>query len=59
MQYKTYFAVLPAQSESTVVRYRIKAVLTGGVEVTSPRRTDPYEWYAYFVNPSKPEVTSF
>ncbi len=47
-----YAALLPAQADNTIVRYRVRADVDGsGSKVLSPRPTDPNEWHAYFVSP--------
>ncbi|MGH9360627.1 MAG: CotH kinase family protein, partial [Thermoanaerobaculia bacterium] len=43
--------VLPALPDNTLVRYRIKGDRGAGVEVISPRPSDPRAWHAYFVTP--------
>jgi hypothetical protein len=47
-----YEARLPAQPDNSIVRYRIVADLGGGLEVLSPRPSDPYRLHAYFVSPA-------
>ena len=42
---------LPAQSDSSIVRYRILADPGSGLQVISPRPSDPYRYHAYFVSP--------
>jgi len=42
---------LPAQAAHSIIRYRILADRGEGVEVVSPRSTDPFAWHAYFVDP--------
>jgi spore coat protein CotH len=44
-------AELPPQPDNAVVRYRVRGARGGAVEVVSPRPSDPYRWYAYFVAP--------
>ncbi len=44
-------AVLPAQPDNSIVRYRILADRGNGQEVVSPRPSDPFGWHAYFVTP--------
>jgi hypothetical protein len=44
-------AVLPAQKERSVVRYRVVDRGPDGPVVVSPRPSDPYDWHAYFVSP--------
>ncbi|MBI4605329.1 MAG: lamin tail domain-containing protein [Planctomycetes bacterium] len=49
-----YSAVLPARAANSIVRYRVRADLEPGgtgVEVVSPRPSDPYAYHAYFVSP--------
>ncbi|MBI4604505.1 MAG: lamin tail domain-containing protein [Planctomycetes bacterium] len=46
-----YAALLPGKPDNTVVRYRIRADRGAGVEVVSPRPSDPNGWYAWFVSP--------
>lgn len=48
-------ASLPPQKDNSIVRYRIQADRGAGVEVVSPRDSDPFAWWAYFVTP---KVTS-
>jgi hypothetical protein len=43
--------VLPAQKDDSIVRYRLLGDRGKGVEVISPRRSDPFGWYAYYVTP--------
>ena len=47
----TMQAMLPAQKDSALVRYRVSGDRGKGVEVISPRASDPYRWHAYFVTP--------
>jgi len=42
---------LPKKPDRTLVRYRILAGLGNGPEQISPRKSDPYQWHAYFVMP--------
>ncbi|GAB4557196.1 MAG: hypothetical protein Tsb0020_01110 [Haliangiales bacterium] len=46
-----YSALLPAQAEQSIVRYRVR--LEDGAEryQVSPRVSDPQGWHAYFVSP--------
>ncbi len=44
-------AILPAQAENSIVRYRVLGDRGAGQEVISPRPSDPYDWHAYFVDP--------
>jgi len=44
-------AVLPAQKDDSIVRYRILGDRGKGIEVLSPRPSDPFGWYAYHVTP--------
>jgi hypothetical protein len=46
-------ATLPGQKDESIVRYRILGDrgMGKGMEVLSPRPTDPYDWHAYFVTP--------
>jgi hypothetical protein len=46
-----YEATIPAQPNNSIVRYRIVADLGNGPEVISPRASDPFPWWAYFVTP--------
>jgi hypothetical protein len=46
-----YSSVLPARPDNTIVRYRVRADRGEGVEVVTPRPSDPFEWHAYFVSP--------
>jgi hypothetical protein len=43
---------LPPQADNKIVRYRVLADRGAGIEVISPRPTDPYAWHAYFVSPA-------
>ncbi len=43
--------MLPKKPDRTLVRYRILADLGKGQEQISPRKSDPYQWHAYFVMP--------
>ncbi len=46
-------ATLDGQSGTKLVRYRILANRGAGAEeVVSPRPSDPYQWYAFFVEPA-------
>ena len=47
----TWTHTLPKKPDRTLVRYRILADLGMGQEKISPRKSDPYEWHAYFVMP--------
>lgn len=47
----SYEASLPAQGNNAIVRYRVLADLGRGAEVLSPRPSDPFQWWAYFVTP--------
>jgi hypothetical protein len=44
-------ARLPAQPETSIVRYRIVGDRGQGPEVISPRPSDPFGWHAYYVSP--------
>jgi hypothetical protein len=46
-----YEATLPAQPNNSIVRYRILADRGSGAEVFSPRPSDPFGWWGYFVTP--------
>ena len=46
-----FTAVVPRHPDRTIVRYRILADRGAGIEVLSPRPSDPYGWHAYFVSP--------
>ncbi len=49
---KRLTAMLPAQKDLSIVRYRIVGDRgRGAAEVISPRPTDPQGWHAYFVEP--------
>jgi hypothetical protein len=48
---RVYTAVLPAQAERAIVRYRVRVTEAGQERVASPRPDDPYEWHAYYVSP--------
>ncbi len=47
----TWTHTLPKKPDRTLVRYRILANLGMGQEKISPRKSDPYQWHAYFVMP--------
>ena len=47
-----YEVRLPARSDNTIVRYRVLADLGSGLQVLSPRPSDPFRYHAYFVSPS-------
>ena len=47
----TWTHTLPKKPDRTLVRYRILADLGMGQEKISPRKSDPYQWHAYFVMP--------
>ena len=49
---RVFSAILPARPDNSIVRYRIRADLGAGMEVVSPRPTDPLEWYGYHVVPA-------
>lgn len=51
-----YEATLPPQPNNAIVRYRILVDQGRGVEVISPRASDPLPYWAYFVSP--PVTTS-
>ena len=46
-----YTALLPNLPQNSIVRYRIRADRGSGIEVISPRPSDPFGWFAYFVSP--------
>jgi hypothetical protein len=46
-----YSVILPQRGDNTLVRYRIRADRGGGLEVVSPRPSDPHPWHLYFVSP--------
>ena len=48
----SYEASLPAQPDNSIVRYRVRADLGAGSTVLSPRLSDPFQWWAYFVTPA-------
>lgn len=58
-----FIVALPPHPDRTIVRYRILANRSNGVEVVSPRTHDPLHWYGYFVTPhyesSKPAYEMF
>jgi hypothetical protein len=47
-----YQTTLASRADNSIVRYRILADRGSGMEVVSPRPSDPFEWHAYFVSPS-------
>ncbi|WP_428262136.1 CotH kinase family protein [Haliangium sp.] len=50
---RVYTAVLPAQAERAIVRYRVLVDDGAGepLRAASPRATDPVRWNAYYVSP--------
>jgi spore coat protein CotH len=48
---RTVAVPLPGQVENSVVRYRVFADRGAGVELVSPRPSDPNPYHAYFVSP--------
>jgi len=48
-----FTAVLPGQTNRSIVRFRIRAERGTGDEVVSPRADDPFRWHAYFVTPMR------
>jgi hypothetical protein len=54
----TYSALLPATPDNSIVRYRIRADRGSGLEVVSPRPTDPQKWHGYFVTPAISTTTA-
>ncbi len=46
-----YEAILPAQGDNAIVRYRIRGDRGKGDDVITPRDSDPSPWHAYFVSP--------
>ncbi len=46
-----FTGLFPARPDRTIVRYRILADRGEGQEVVSPRPSDPYGWFAYYVSP--------
>jgi len=56
----TFTATIPPQADNAIVRYYVTADLagsTGAVTFRIPRRTDPYQYRAYFVEPPRPGNT--
>ena len=53
-----YSAILPAQSNRTLVRYRIVATDTNGSSASAPQLDDPSLNFAYFVYNGVPEYTA-
>jgi hypothetical protein len=49
---KIHQAILPSKAANTIVRYRVVVERGGRREVISPRPSDPYGWWAYFVSPT-------
>lgn len=48
---RTVAVPLPAQAANSIVRYRVFADRGAGVELVSPRPSDPNDYHAYFVSP--------
>ena len=46
-----FTAELPAFPDNTIVRYRFRIDSGSGLELVSPRPTDPYAWHAFAVVP--------
>ncbi len=46
-----FVATLPEQRNESIVRYRVVGDRGWGVEAISPRTSDPFTHYAYFVSP--------
>ena len=45
-------AMIPAQAENAIVRYRVLLEMNGEVQALEPRRDrDAFEWHAYYVEP--------
>jgi hypothetical protein len=54
-----YEATLPPQPDNSIVRYRILADRGSGPEVISPRASDPFTFWAYFVTPPVSTTSAF
>jgi hypothetical protein len=48
---RSFEALLPAQPDNSIVRFRFVADVGNGPEPISPRVSDPNAWHAYFVSP--------
>ncbi|PRP93512.1 CotH kinase family protein [Enhygromyxa salina] len=48
---RTVAVELPGQAANSIVRYRVFADRGAGVELVSPRPSDPNDYHAYFVSP--------
>ncbi len=46
-----FTGLFPPQEAGSIVRYRFKADRGDGEEVVSPRPSDPYGWFAYYITP--------
>ncbi|MBN1419171.1 MAG: lamin tail domain-containing protein [Planctomycetes bacterium] len=46
-----FSAMIPPQKDASIIRFRIRADWGDGMQVISPRATDPNEWHACFVTP--------
>ncbi|MBN9689752.1 MAG: lamin tail domain-containing protein [Verrucomicrobia bacterium] len=51
-------AEVPAQTNRTIVRYRIWANRGTGDEVVSPRADDPIRWHAWYTSPQRATTTN-
>ncbi len=49
---------VPAQTNRTIVRYRIRADRGAGDEVVSPRPDDPFGWHSWYVSPLRNPTTN-
>lgn len=48
---RTVSVPLPGQADDSIVRYRVLGDRGDGIEVISPRPSDPHDYHAYFVSP--------
>lgn len=49
---RIFSAIIPRQTNNSVVRYRVHADRGDGLEQLAPRTTDPNPWFSYFVSPN-------
>ena len=54
---RRYVTTLPPQAEGAIVRYRVHADRGAGLEVVSPRPTDPYAWHGFAITPTVATAT--
>jgi hypothetical protein len=54
---RRYRVTLPPQPEGAIVRYRVHADRGAGLELVSPRPTDPYAWHGFAITPAVATTT--